>query len=178
MEIVWSDVIGELVTAILKIMVPILVTLLLKWGAELYRKIKEGNPQLAGLIKNAAQLGYAAAEEFFRNQKDIDGNDKLDHAISEAEKYLRQFNVKVDLNVIKDAIIAYGVENNLFNWTADRKLDRYLYDENVVREFNMHYAQQHDVIQHAEETEIMEDAQKMAEEQTEPEEEIKDATAE
>lgn len=175
MDIVWSDVIGELVTAILKIMVPILITLILKWGVELYKKIKEGNPQLAGLLKNAAQLGYATAEEYFRNQEKVTGDNKLNHAIIEAQKYLNQFGVKVDLNVVKDAIIAYGVENNLFNWTADQKINRYLYDENVVRNFNMHMAQQESMM-HAEQTNVMEDTALLAEE--EPEKEDTDATAE
>lgn len=148
MNVVWSDVIGELVTAILKIMVPICITLLLKWGAELYKKIREGNPQLADLIKYAAQLGYAAAEEFFRNDENATGSKKLEHAISEAEQYLKQFNVKVDLNVVKDAIIAYGVENYKFNWCEDQKLNRYLYDEIALHDFQRQMAEQNADIHH------------------------------
>ena len=177
MSIDWSEVLGELTTAILKIMVPVLITLILKWGADLYRKIKDGNPQLADLLKYAAQLGYAAAEEFFRDSETVTGNQKLEHAITEAEKYLRQFNVKVDLGVIKDAIIAYGVENYKFNWAADQKMDRYLYDETVLRDYEAQMNQQNTEMMHAEAEVMQENQEKKNEDEPEvkPESEEKDA---
>ena len=115
MEIVWSDVIGELITAILKIIVPVLVALVLKWACDLWVKIKESHPDVAYFLEMAAQIGFSAAEEYFRNDK-VSGEQKLEYAIKHAEKYLLENGVKVDLGVVKDAIIAYGVEHQLFGW--------------------------------------------------------------
>ena len=41
MEIDWNAISGELATAILKVVLPVCVALILKWGAELWLKVKE-----------------------------------------------------------------------------------------------------------------------------------------
>lgn len=122
MEIAWSEVMGEMVTQTLKILVPLFVALVIKWAGELWIKIKESLPSVAYILEMAAQIGYASAEEHFKDAK-VEGKKKLDYAIERAEQYLKENGVTVDLNVVKDAIIAYGVENELFTWQHNDELE-------------------------------------------------------
>ena len=113
----WNVLIGEAITQMLRIFLPVCVALILKWASELYLKIKEAKPDLAKFIDIAAELGYAAAEDFFRNYKDTDGEEKMQYAIQRAEAYLKETcGVSVDLCVIRDAITQYGVSYYKFSW--------------------------------------------------------------
>jgi hypothetical protein len=115
----WSEVGGELVTQVLRIMIPVLIALILKWAGDLVMRIKESQPQLYWALSEAAEIGYAVAEEYFRGQK-VDGREKLNKAIDHAVRYLSEFGLKVDETTVKDAIISYGTTNKLFNWTKEK----------------------------------------------------------
>lgn len=116
MEINWNLIIGETVTQLMKIFIPLFIALVIHWIADFYAKIKKANPNLAEALALAAQIGYSAAEEHFRNIPES-GSDKLEYAISCAEKYLSELGLAVDLHVIRDAIINYGVSTHKFSWT-------------------------------------------------------------
>lgn len=116
MEIDWNIIAGEAVTALLKVFVPVFVALILKWGTELWLKIKEQNPNIEWIVATAAEIGYNAAEEFFRGKTGV-SEQKLEYALQVAENYLQDISgIKVDLISVKNAIISYGVSNNLFSW--------------------------------------------------------------
>ena len=102
-------------TEVLKIMVPVLVVLVLKWIIEIWKKLKEKHPEIAELIAYAAQLGYAAAEEYFRNEE-ASGEEKMGYAIDRAGNYLETVGVHIDTDVIRDAITRYGVNEFKFTW--------------------------------------------------------------
>lgn len=121
MEVDWGIVVGDLVTQVLRIMIPVLIALILKWGSELILKIKEEQPKLHWMLSEAAEIGYAVAEEFFRD-KDVDGRTKMEKAISHAMAYLESFGLKVDEETVKDAIINYGTTNGLFSWTQEQRM--------------------------------------------------------
>lgn len=118
MEVDWNALVGEAVSQLIKIFVPVLIVLVLKWIIEIYKKLKESNPQLAKLLAYAAETGYAAAEDYFRKFKTVNGEDKMVYAISRAKEYLDNVGVSIpDEDVIKDAITQYGVSNYKFSWT-------------------------------------------------------------
>ena len=90
----WSDVLGQLVTQFIRILLPVGIALILKWASELWLKIKEEQPRLSWVLSEAAELGYAVAEEYFRGQK-VDPREKMDkdsefviRAYDQIEKYL------------------------------------------------------------------------------------------
>ena len=115
MEVNWNEIAGQVMTEVLKILVPVLAVLILKWIVEIWKQLKEKHPELAELIAYAAQLGYAAAEEYFRN-REVAGEDKMTYAISRASEYLHSFGINIDVDVIRDCINRYGVNEYKFTW--------------------------------------------------------------
>lgn len=118
MEVNWNVLLGDLITQLLRIFIPVLVALVLKWAAEIWLRIQEDKPELAEVLMLAARIGYAAAEEYAKNNF-CSGDDKMDVAIARAEEYLKELGWNVDLHVIRDAINDYGVSNWKFTWVKD-----------------------------------------------------------
>lgn len=116
-EIDWSVLAGEAVTQLIKIFVPVLVVLVLKWIVEIWKRLNEKNPQAAEILAYAARIGYAAAEDYFRQINSADGSDKMDYAIHRASEYLTNLGLNIDTDVIRDAITQYGVSDYKFSWT-------------------------------------------------------------
>ena len=117
MEVNWEMLIQTAAQELMKIFIPVFVVLLLKWLVEIWKKLKEKNPELGSLIAYAAQLGYAAAEEYFRDMPGKTGADKMNYAISRGAEYLQNVGVYVDEDVLRDTINEYGVANFKFSWT-------------------------------------------------------------
>ena len=44
MEIDWTIVIGEIMTQILRVLIPLFVAMIIKWAVELYHRIKSEQP--------------------------------------------------------------------------------------------------------------------------------------
>jgi hypothetical protein len=117
MDVDWNTLVNEAVMQMIKIFVPVLVVLVCKWLVEIWKKLSEKNPELAKLLAYAAQMGYAAAEDYFRNISSAEGDDKMTYAIFRAKEYLSNLGAKVpDEDVIKDAITEYGVTHYKFSW--------------------------------------------------------------
>ena len=117
MDVDWNTLMGEAASQMIKIFVPVLVVLVLKWIVEIWKKLSEKNPELAKLIAYAAQIGYAAAEDYFRNIKSATGTDKMEYAIFRAKEYLNAAGLYIDEDILKDSITQYGVTNYKFSWT-------------------------------------------------------------
>ena len=124
MEVNWNEIAGQVMTEVLRILIPVLVVLVLKWIVEIWKQLKEKHPELAELIAYAAQLGYAAAEEYFRNQE-ATGEDKMLYAISRASDYLDTVGIHIDVDVIRDAINRYGVNEYRFTWARSPIADMF-----------------------------------------------------
>ena len=122
MEIDWNLIIGKTITELMKIFIPLIIMLTIHWIGDFYAKLKATKPDLAKALAAAAQIGYCAAEEYFRNQKDIDGNDKMLFAIEHAQNYLSELGVSIDVRAIRDAIHAFGIENGKFSWQWQQAL--------------------------------------------------------
>jgi len=118
MEINWNTVAGDLITQVLRIILPVLIALVLKWAGELWLRFKETRPDWAYAISKGAEIGYFAAEEYFHNHPEEDG--KMEYAIEEAHRYIKEaFGVDIDLQTIADAIANFGVSYKQFSWAKD-----------------------------------------------------------
>ena len=101
MEVDWNAIAGQVITAVLKILIPVFVALVLKWAGELWLKIKGEAPELAEVLSFAAELAVEAAEQIFGAGK---GEEKKEYAIRAVEKYLAELGLVIDVEVIADAI--------------------------------------------------------------------------
>ena len=113
----WKMILSELITQFLRILIPVAIALIFKWASELWLKFREKNPDLSDLIAYAGRVGYAAAEEYAEKVDGISSQQKLDYALSRAAEYLKTFGLNIDMDVIKDSIIQYGVNECRFSWT-------------------------------------------------------------
>lgn len=116
MEVDWNLIAGEVMTQMLRILLPVVIVLIFKWIVEIWTKLLEKNPKLAEAILLAGRIGYAAAEEYFRDL-DTTGEDKMEYALARAEEYLHSLGIHVNLDVIHDSIVQYGVTEHKFSWT-------------------------------------------------------------
>ena len=120
MEIEWNVVIGQAITSLLKVFVPVFAALIFKWAGDLWVKIKTTSPRADWLLETAAEIGYNVAEEFFRGKTGV-SDQKLDYACEVAQNYLKDVtNVSIDLVSVKNAVINYGVSNHLFSWQEQK----------------------------------------------------------
>ena len=101
MEINWSAITGELITAGLKVLLPVCVALILKWATETWLKVKESRPDLAEILKFAAQTAVFAAEQVIGSGH---GAEKRAYAIEFMQNYLAERGIKVDIDVIVGTI--------------------------------------------------------------------------
>ena len=119
----WKMILSELITQFLRILMPVAIALILKWASELWLKFREKNPDLADLIAYAGRVGYAAAEEYAEKVDGISSEQKMIYALGRANEYLKTFGLNIDIDVIKDAIIQYGVNECQFSWTQKPLLE-------------------------------------------------------
>ena len=108
MEIDWSVVIGEIMTQILRVIIPLFVAMIIKWAVELYHRIKSEQPDWTPVLEYAAELAVLAAEQLFG---DGHGKEKKQYAIQAIQNILAEHGLKLDLTVIEDAI-----EAEVYKW--------------------------------------------------------------
>lgn len=128
MEVDWNAITGQIITTVLKIIAPVCVALVLKWAGELWLKIKGEHPDLAELLGYAVQLAVESAEQIFGKGN---GAEKKQYAIEVVKKYLAEFGLSVDVDVIADAIEHTVYRMNYYkreriearNDTAEQKAD-------------------------------------------------------
>ena len=97
----WSEVLGELITQGMKILLPVCIALILKWAGELWLKLKEAKPDVAKVLSYAVTLAVQAAEQIFG---DGHGVEKKTYAIQFVNNLLAEQGLKVNGDVIADAI--------------------------------------------------------------------------
>lgn len=108
MEIDWSIVIGEIMTQILRVLIPLFVAMIIKWAVELYHRIKSEQPEWLPVLEYAAELAVLAAEQLFG---DGHGNEKKQYAVETIQRILAEHDIKLDLTVIGNAI-----EAEVYKW--------------------------------------------------------------
>lgn len=99
----WSTVLGEIVTQILQILLPLCIALIIKWSVEIYQKIKKDQPEWLPVLEYAAEVAVLAAEQVFGSGH---GEEKRDYAIATIERILAEQGLVIDVDVIADAIEA------------------------------------------------------------------------
>lgn len=104
----WNVVIGEIMTQVLRIVIPLSVALVIKWAVELYRKIKSEQPEWFPVLEYAAELAVLAAEQIFG---DGNGKEKKMYAIQTIQNILAENGMMIDVAVIEDA-----VEAEVYKW--------------------------------------------------------------
>lgn len=101
MEIEWNVITSQVITAVLKVIIPVAVALVLKWAGELWLKIKGENPELADVLSYAAELAVEASEQIFGSGQ---GEQKKQYAIKAIQNVLAKYGLVIDVEVIADAI--------------------------------------------------------------------------
>ena len=118
----WNVLLGELMTQILRVLIPVLVALIAKWAVQLYEEIKKNQPDLGLVLQTAVNQAVIAAEQMMQTE---DGNAKKEYAIASVQDYLAQKGLVIDVSVIEDAIEAtvYSLHReNFFLTKAQRRL--------------------------------------------------------
>ena len=99
----WNEILGELMTEFMRVLIPVCVALVLKWAIELYHKIKTDQPEWVPILEYAAQIAVLAAEQIFGSGH---GDEKNQYAIQTIERILAEQGLVIDVDVIMDAIEA------------------------------------------------------------------------
>ena len=108
MDVNWNIVAGEVMTQVLRVVVPVFIALIIKWAVELWQKLKTEQPDWVPVLDYAAQLAVLAAEQIFG---DGHGSEKKQYAIEAIERILADHGLCLDLSTIEDAI-----EAEVYKW--------------------------------------------------------------
>ena len=116
----WNIIIGECMTQILRVLIPVLVALIAKWAIQLYEEIKKNEPDFALVLQTAVNQAVIAAEQMMQTD---DGKAKKEYAIASVQDYLAQKGMPVDVSVIEDAIEAtvYTLHRENFFLTKEQR---------------------------------------------------------
>ena len=101
MDISWSQIAGDVVTQILRVVLPFLIILVIKWVMEIGLKIREEKPEFEAMLDYAARMAVFAAEQLYGAGK---GDEKKKYAIESVQNYLYERGINVNLAIITDAI--------------------------------------------------------------------------
>jgi hypothetical protein len=116
----WKVLLGELMTQLLRVLIPVLVALIAKWAIQLYEEIKKNQPDFALVLQTAVNQAVIAAEQMLKTE---DGKQKKEYAIASVQDYLAQKGMIVDVGVIEDAIEAtvYSLHRENFFLTKEQR---------------------------------------------------------
>ena len=99
----WNMIAGELMTQLLKIIIPLFVVLLIKWGLEVWCRIRETNPDFAKILQMAVSNAVMSAEQIYGTGE---GQKKKEYAIQAVQSFLAEKNIYLDVDNIIQAIEA------------------------------------------------------------------------
>jgi hypothetical protein len=108
MDVNWNAVASEVMTQVLRVVLPVFIALIIKWAIELWHKLKTEQPDWVPVLDYAAQLAVLAAEQIFG---DGHGSEKKQYAIEAIERILAENGLSLDLSTIEDAI-----EAEVYKW--------------------------------------------------------------
>ena len=117
----WSVIIGDAVTQILRVLIPVCVALVLKWAIQLYSQIRKAQPEFGVILQTAVSQAVMAAEQLMKTE---DGKKKKEYAIASVQDYLAQHGMVIDVSVIEDAIEAtvYSLHRENFFLTKEQRM--------------------------------------------------------
>lgn len=116
----WNMVIGETVTQVLRVLIPVLIALILKWAIQLYEQIKKDQPDFAKVLQVAVNQAVIAVEQTMQTEE---GQKKKEAAIESASAFLKAKGCPVDVKVIEDAIEAtvYSLHRDNFFLSKEQR---------------------------------------------------------
>lgn len=116
----WNEILGELMTQLLRVLIPVLVALIAKWAIQLYEEIKKNQPDFAQVLQTAVNIAVMSAEQMLQTE---DGRKKKEYAIASVQDYLAQKGMMIDVGVIEDAIEAtvYSLHRENFFLTKEQR---------------------------------------------------------
>lgn len=116
----WQTLLGELMTQLLRVLIPVFVALIAKWAIQLYEEIKKNQPDFALVLQTAVNQAVIAAEQVMKTE---DGQQKKQYAIASVQDYLAQKGMIIDVSVIEDAIEAtvYSLRRENFFLTKEQR---------------------------------------------------------
>lgn len=116
----WNVILGELMTQLLRVLIPVMVALIAKWAIQLYEEIKKNQPDFALVLQTAVNQAVIAAEQMMQTE---DGKAKKEYAIASVQDYLAQKGMAIDVSVIEDAIEAtvYSLHRDNFFLTKEQR---------------------------------------------------------
>ena len=117
----WSVIIGDAVTQILRVLIPVFVALVLKWAIQLYSQIRKAQPEFGVILQTAVNQAVMAAEQLMKTEE---GQKKKEYAIASVQDYLAQHGMVIDVSVIEDAIEAtvYSLHRENFFLTKEQRM--------------------------------------------------------
>ena len=136
MEVNWNVILGDAVTQMLRVIIPVCIALVLKWAIQVYEEIKKNQPDFAKVLKVAVDTAVIAAEQLYGTEE---GQRKKEYAISSVQDYLAQKGMIIDVSVIEDAIEAtvYSLHRENFFLTKEQTEEmnpRYEVEQDQVNE--------------------------------------------
>jgi hypothetical protein len=131
----WNVIIGDAVTQILRVLIPVFVALIAKWAIQVYQEIKKSQPDFALVLQTAVNQAVIAAEQMMQTE---DGKQKKAYAIASVQDYLAQKGMVIDVSVIEDAIEAtvYSLHRENFFLTKEQRGEDQIPPEYEVEEEN------------------------------------------
>ncbi len=95
------ELLSKVLQAVLEASLPILAAALATWvmekAIEMFRKLKDKNPELYEICKVVCREAVTAAEQVYGSGE---GEQKLHYAINFVEKYLAAKGIKLDIDII------------------------------------------------------------------------------
>ena len=101
------ELLNKVLQIVLETALPILVSALAAWAIgkarEVFKKLKDKNPELYEILKAVSAEAVKAAEQVYGSQK---GQEKKAYALKIAEKYREAKGIQLDLEIISAYIEA------------------------------------------------------------------------
>ena len=116
----WKAILGELMTQLLRVFIPVCVALVAKWAIQVYEEIKRSQPDFGLVLQTAVNQAVIAAEQMLATE---DGKAKKEYAIASVQDYLAQKGMMIDVGVIEDAIesTVYTLHRENFFLTKEQR---------------------------------------------------------
>lgn len=95
------ELLSKVLQAVLEAALPVLAAALASWAIgkaiEIFKKLKDKNPELYEILKVVCREAVTAAEQVYGGEH---GHEKLNYAINVVEKYLAAKGIKLDIEII------------------------------------------------------------------------------
>ena len=140
------ELLSKVLQAVLEASLPILAAALAAWtvekAIEMFRKLKDKNPELYEICKVVCREAVNAAEQVYGSGE---GKKKLEYAINFVEKYLAAKGIKLDIDIILGYIEAAVKEMNDYCVPYECSIDK-IDDDNEEDEDNDGYEYEYEYV--------------------------------